>query len=193
MEMNLLYGERVRLTAENPETLAQVYPCWIRDAEFWRLMTSEPPVFYSTKAEQKHIEEMLDKPQPNNFYFQIRTLQDDRFIGDVGLDGVNWAHGESFVGIALGDRETWNQGYGTDAMRVILRYAFWELNLHRVSLNTFEYNPRAIRCYEKIGFVFEGRVRKYLKREGRRWDILYMGITRAEWEQKEKENDYINT
>ena len=59
---------------------------------------------------------------------------------------------------------------------------FNELNLHRVSLDVFEYNPRAIRSYEKVGFVFEGRTRKFLNREGQRWDMIFMGILRSEWE-----------
>ena len=66
-------------------------------------------------------------------------------------------------------------------MKLVLRYAFTELNLRRVTLNVFEYNPRAIRCYEKLGFQHEGRVRKYLNREGRRWDLMYMGIMKEEW------------
>ena len=66
-------------------------------------------------------------------------------------------------------------------MQVLLRYAFDELNLYRVTLNTFEYNPRAIRSYEKAGFKVEGRVRKYLNREGRRWDVIFMGILAEEW------------
>ena len=69
-------------------------------------------------------------------------------------------------------------------MRVILRYAFTELNLHRVSLGLFEYNPRALRSYEKAGFKMEGRMRGTLHREGRRWDDLYMGILRTEWMEK---------
>jgi RimJ/RimL family protein N-acetyltransferase len=67
-------------------------------------------------------------------------------------------------------------------MRVMLRYAFRELNLHRVTLTVFEYNPRAIRSYEKAGFVVEGRLRNWLNREGRRWDMIHMGILREEWE-----------
>jgi RimJ/RimL family protein N-acetyltransferase len=66
-------------------------------------------------------------------------------------------------------------------MIVILRYAFQELNLRRVALDTFEYNPRAIRSYEKAGFVHEGRARGYLYREGQRWDLIFMGILREEW------------
>ena len=56
-----------------------------------------------------------------------------------------------------------------------------EMNLRRVSLNVFEYNPRGIRSYEKAGFRHEGRQRQYLNRDGRRWDIVYMGILREEW------------
>ena len=69
-------------------------------------------------------------------------------------------------------------------MNVILRFAFDELNLHRVSLNVFEYNQRAIRSYEKVGFVVEGREREFLRRTGQCWDMIFMCILREEWEQK---------
>ena len=84
--------------------------------------------------------------------FAIRTLDDDRIIGEIGLDGIRWTHGDCFVGIGLGEREFWGKGYGTDAMKIILRYAFTELNLRRVTLDVFEYNPRGVRSYEKVGF-----------------------------------------
>ena len=66
-------------------------------------------------------------------------------------------------------------------MKVVLRYAFTELNLQRLTLTVFEYNPRAVRAYEKTGFRHEGRLRQFLNREGRRWDMLFMGILRHEW------------
>ncbi|MCK4899416.1 MAG: GNAT family N-acetyltransferase, partial [Anaerolineales bacterium] len=75
----------------------------------------------------------------------------------------------------------WGKGFGTDAVSVILRYAFHELNLHRVSLGVFEYNRRARRSYEKVGFSVEGRIRGDMLRQGRRWDVFIMGILREEW------------
>ncbi len=86
------------------------------------------------------------------------------------------------MGIGIGERDYWGRGYGTDAMQVLLRYAFDELNLHRVSLGVFEYNTRAIRAYEKAGFVVEGRGPQELHRDGRRWDMIFMGILREEWQ-----------
>ena len=68
-----------------------------------------------------------------------------------------------------------------DAMKVALRYAFTELNLRRVTLTVFEYNPRAIRSYEKTGFQHEGRLRGALLRDGKRWDMFYMGILCDDW------------
>jgi len=103
-------------------------------------------------------------------------------LGLVGLDGILWNQGTAWVGIGIGEREYWGKGYGTDAMRTILHYGFDELNLHRVSLNVFEYNQRAIHSYEKAGFTIEGRMRQCLRREGQRWDLIFMGILREDWD-----------
>jgi RimJ/RimL family protein N-acetyltransferase len=179
---SLLEGELVRLTAENPEDLADLYSRWAADSELWRFESTDWAYTRSPRATKKWLEKMLLEPDGNNFFFSLRTLDGDRLIGDVGLDGVRWVHKDTFVGIAITDREYWGKGYGTDAMRVILRYAFTELNLHRVTLNTFGYNPRAIRSYEKAGFRHEGSLRGVLNREGKRWDLVYMGILKEEWE-----------
>jgi RimJ/RimL family protein N-acetyltransferase len=145
------------------------------------------PVAFFIKSAQKWIEKHAENE--GNHAFTIRTLDGDRIIGGIGLDGIRWMHRDCFVGIGLGDREFWGKGYGTDAMKIILRYAFSELNLHRVTLDVFEYNQRGVRSYEKAGFVFEGRQRGMILREGRRWDVLFIGILREDWqklEQKEK-------
>ena len=183
----LLYGEKVRLTAEDAKILAKTYTRWSNNSQFWRLMDSGVTRPQSIKAVEKAFEKYLEiEPEEDSFYFNIRTLDDDQLIGDIGLDGVNWAHGEVFVGIGLGEMDYWGKGYGTDAMHVILRYAFEELNLRRVTLNVFEYNPRAIRSYEKAGFQIEGRLRGGLLREGSRWDMIYMGILKEEWQAVQK-------
>ena len=113
-------------------------------------------------------------------------VSDERFFPAVRRDGpialiVALTTTAALVGLGIGETEYWGRGYGTDAMNVLLRYAFTEINLRRVTLTVFEYNPRAIRSYEKAGFCHEGRLRKVLNKEGRRWDVLYMGILREEW------------
>jgi RimJ/RimL family protein N-acetyltransferase len=181
MNNNLLHGELVRLTAENPEVMAGNFARWNQDSGWLRYLDTEPPRLLSEKKWKEWLDKDLDKGTSDEVFFSIRSLKDDKLIGFIGLFDLYLQHGDTLVAIALGEREYWGKGYGTDAMRIMLRYAFNELNLRRVGLIVFEYNPRAIRSYEKVGFSFEGRIREVIQRDGKRWDFLYMGILREEW------------
>ena len=150
-----------------------------------RLLDMWPATPFSVKKIEEWVKKDLEESRPNSVFFLIREKAENRLIGEIGLDGIRWNHGDTFVGIGIGERELWGKGYGTDAMRVMLRYAFTELNLHRVSLDVFEYNPRGIRSYEKAGFKVEGHHRGALNRDGRRWNEYFMGILRSEWEQSQ--------
>ena len=178
---DILKGELVRLSALDADELSKAFTRWSRDSEFKRLLDSNAVRMNSEKAAQKWLEKEIDEQSVNQHWFSIRALADDKLLGDIDLFVANWTGRDAFVGLGIGEREFWGKGYGTDVMRVILRYAFTEVNLNRVTLNVFEYNPRAIRSYEKAGFRHEGRVRQFLNKEGRRWDMLFMGILREEW------------
>lgn len=178
MDTQLFTGGLVRLAAPNPDTDAETMARWSLDSEYERLMDSTPAGPRSAKRIRDGLGEDVND---RRFRFHIRALSDDRLLGTIDIVVDYWPRGEGWVGIDIGERDEWGKGYGTDAMRVMLRYAFAELNLHRVSLNVFEYNPRAIRSYEKCGFGLEGRRRQALDRDGRRWDVIYMGILRGEW------------
>lgn len=186
MNTPLFRGQLVHLVALYPEKDAEIAAKWSQDSEFLRYFDTAPARPSLSRNAREWMEQAGSKD--NEFPFLVRTLADDRAIGYVGLEDVSWSNGDAFVGIGLGDRNDWGKGFGTDAMRVILRYAFSELNLWRVSLNVFEYNPRAIRSYEKIGFTVEGHCRKFLNRDGRRWDLIYMGILKEEWEKRQNES-----
>lgn len=181
-DMNdILKGELVRLSAVDPAEFGTAFSAWNRDSEFMRLLDSGSQHLRSQKGLQKSLDEDLENQKSGRHWFAIRTLADDRLIGDIDLEVYNWTSRDAFVGLGIGEREFWGKGYGTDVMKVILLYAFTEINLQRVSLSVFEYNPRAIRCYEKVGFRHEGRQRQFLSREGKRWDLVFMGILREEW------------
>lgn len=173
---DLFSGKLVRLAVFDPEKDAEIMTIWNRDSEFSRLLSAGP----ANQWTPKQIKEWFEK-EKDGFPFSIRTLSDDRMIGQIELDGVDWGARHGWVGIGVGEREFWGKGYGTDALQILLRYAFNELNLNRVNLTVFEYNERAVKSYLKCGFVEEGRTRKSMLREGKRWDIVYMGILRDEW------------
>ena len=180
MSRPLLQGELIRLTAMDPESDAEAQSRWSHDDLYDRLSTTESAYPWHPKRIRDELEKHAGTSQA--YEFAIRTLDGDRFIGTVELDGILWQHGDCFVGIGIGERDFWGKGYGSDAMNEILRYAFEELNLHRVSLTVFEYNERAIRSYVKVGFKQEGRSRQWLLRDGQTSDVIFMGILRSEWE-----------
>jgi RimJ/RimL family protein N-acetyltransferase len=177
----LFRGELVRFTFEEPETRAKAEARWQVDSEFIRLADSDP----SRLSSEKKIREWFDQqaesgPQSERYSFSVRTLAEDRYIGFLGM-WVDLIHSEAWVGLGIGERDFWSHGYGSDMMKLCLHYVFSELCLERLSLGVHEYNPRAIRSYEKCGFRLEGCTRKDVQREGRRSDTLWMGILREEW------------
>ncbi len=178
---NLFLGDRVHLVAEEPAAFGEAFSRWSRDSEFSRLLDTEPVHQSSAGQVKGWLEEDAEKDPPPEYFFAILTLDDQKLIGFTVLMHVSWNNADCMVAIGIGERDQWGKGYGTDAMKVVLRYAFSELNLHRVTLGVFEYNLRAIRSYEKIGFMVEGRIRKQLDRDGKRWDMIHMGILREEW------------
>lgn len=178
---DVLTGKLVRLSAFDLEEMSKAFPRWNRNSEYFRLLNSSGQPLQSAQAALKWMEEELGEPSPAGYFFSIRTLAEDKLIGELGLEVVSWPGGDAFVALGIGEVEYWSKGYGTEAMNILLRFAFEEVNLRRVTLSVFEYNPRAIRSYEKAGFRHEGRTRAVLNKEGRRWDILYMGILREEW------------
>ncbi len=180
MNNDIFRGTLVRLSAEDPETHAEHWSKWWHDSEYGRMLDLDPAHLHSARAIKEWLEKEIDKEKPEMWLFGIRTLEEDRLIGFVDLSGVS-AYGNAWVGIAIGEREYWGRGYGTDAMKLVLRFGFLELGLHRVSLDVFGYNPRGIKSYEKAGFRHEGVEREMIKRDGKRHDVIFMGVLREDW------------
>ena len=173
-----LMGQKVRLEPFNPETEMIFWEEWDCDSEFKRLLDDVPASMMSASIAKEHFEEN----QGDGALFMVHTLDDDKVIGFIELGGFDWAARNGWVGIGIGDRDYRGKGYGTEAMQLLLKYAFDNLNLHRVNLCVFSYNERAIRSYEKSGFRYEGTQREVIFKEDQRWDIIDMGILRGEWE-----------
>ena len=174
----LFTGQKVKLVPLDLEKEMSHWEEWDQDSEYKRLLDDSPAVQISGSIAREHFEE----DNGNGTLFMVHTIPDDRVIGFIELDGLNWAARSGWVGIGIGDSEYRGKGYGTEAMRLLLAYAFTWLNLNRVNLNVFAYNTRAIRSYEKCGFRYEGTEREVIFKEDKRWDLIDMGILRDEWE-----------
>ncbi|MFC4012668.1 GNAT family N-acetyltransferase [Nonomuraea purpurea] len=173
----MLSGERVHLRALEPADSEAMWR-WYHDPEIGRWMDTSPPI---------SLAQNMDKGanRPRNTFEQmllgIETRQERRLIGYVALGDTDFIHGEATVqSIAIGDRDHRHGGYGSDALRVICRYAFEQMGLHRVMLWVVADNTAAVRAYTKVGFVEEGRRREAFRTQGRRHDFLMMGLLSSE-------------
>lgn len=176
-------GKFVRLACVDLESDSTHWAQWSQNSEFMHLL-DWGPIIPSTP---KEIREWMEKAQGKMFSFSIHTLAEDKPIGMIDLSGVNWTAGDAWLGVGIGDPDYWGKGYGSEAVNLLLRFGFEQLNLRRVSLTVFEYNERACKSYIKLGFKEEGRARQLLNRFDRRWDMIYMGILRQEWEARQCE------
>ncbi|UVT16833.1 MAG: GNAT family N-acetyltransferase [Nitrospira sp.] len=113
--------------------------------------------------------------------FGIRVRKNDKLIGSCQLHGIHPIHRTAELQIRVGDASARNSGNGTEAIHLLLNFAFKDLNLHRVHLHVFATNTMAIRAYEKVGFVREGMLRKAAHVDGTYVDIVLMALLREEY------------
>ena len=152
-------GKLVRLRAYEKSDLDAVMK-WVNDEEVTDLLGGEMlgyPV--SSLAEARFIDAAAS-PSDRQKNFVIETLSKPKYVGGISFNVIDWRNRHAGVGIVIGDKSLWGKGYGTDAMRILMRLGFDKMNLHRIWLQVHEYNTRAIASYEKCGFKREGVLRQ---------------------------------
>ncbi len=179
IQENLLAGENIRLTGLRKSDVPTILK-WREDTRFLRLWNSNPLIERSEVSLNEWIDEAGKTDR--ELTFAIRLHNQDELIGVTGITGIAWPNRVAYLGIGIGEPDNWGKGYGTEATYLIIQYAFNELNLYRLQLTVFEYNPRAIALYEKVGFQKEGVFRKFVERDGQRYDMYLYGLLRDEWE-----------
>lgn len=175
-------GEKV-LLREYREGDIQKATEMFNDAET-RTYIGSGPFPASIWQEEKFIKGQ-DFMSRDSYNYAIETLEDGEYIGGCGINKMNWTARVAEVGIMIGDKAYWGQGYGTDAMKVLIRIIFEYLNMNKISLYLFSYNKRAQASYEKCGFVVEGVLRQEQYAKGGYHDQIYMGLLREEWEKQQ--------
>ena len=175
----MIYGEHVRLRAIERSDL----PCfqeWLNDPEVTEGLSTFLPL---SMADEEQWFEKVSRLEPEEKPLAI-DLSDNsgwRLIGNSGFFNMEWTNRSAEFGLFIGDKSIWNQGYGTETVRLLLKHGFGSLNLHRIYLRVYSTNPRARRSYEKVGFVLEGTLREAVYRHGRYADVHIMSVLRSEW------------
>ncbi len=173
----MILGKKVRLRAFREDDLKSAIT-WINNPVVTRYLTDMRP--RSIVEERAWLDRAMRNDDPTAVMLVIET-SDGEYAGSVGLMHIDVRNRHAEAGIVIARPEDWGRGLGTEAMQLILRHAFEELNLHRILLRVFTFNERAIKSYVKLGFVEEGRLRENMFRHGAWHDTVLMGILADEY------------
>jgi hypothetical protein len=184
----LFDGSLVRLGQidheKDPETVSR----WTHNAGFMRMMYFDPmrpQAPWQVKKKLEELEKSIEEDK-NFFHFRVRAREDDRLLGFAELYWISWTNGTGLARLGIGDPADWRKGCGRETLGLLLRYAFAELNLHRLTAVIPEYNPAALALFRSFGFVEEVRRRQALERDGRCWDLMNFGLLADEWKEMQK-------
>lgn len=169
-------GERIYLTHVQREDVP-LLAGWFADLELTAYLGRFGASF-SLEQEQRWFDSLAHDNQQVTFGIVVR--EDERLIGSISLMHIDHRHGTAELGIAIGDKRAWNQGYGTEAVRLMAEYGCFFLNLYAIRLALVEFNERGRRAYLRAGFREVGRWRGAYHLDGRRYDRVWMDITRDE-------------
>ncbi len=172
-------GKLIKLRAYKESDIERAVE-FINDEEVKKFLDSNIP-FPITKWEE---EEWVKSRKSNSEYtydFAIEDLETGKYIGGCSINECNLKSRNCTIGIMIGDKEYWGKGYGSDSLKVLIKFIFEEVNMNKIKLNVFSFNSRAIACYKKVGFVEEGILKKELYRNGKYHDIILMSLFKEDW------------
>lgn len=174
----MIRGDHVYLRPSERDDLP-LFVRWLGDADVARNLVVRAPM--SMPMEERWFDRMLETQGRTSHHFVICLLADNRPIGTAALHDVTERHGTADFGIAIGEKDEWDHGYGTDALRAICAFGFEELRLERIGLQVYDGNDRARRAYEKAGFTHEATLRHAHYADGGFEDVHVMSLLRDEW------------
>jgi RimJ/RimL family protein N-acetyltransferase len=177
-----ILGRLVVLRRHRAENI-HAFVRWYSDPEVARLTRYQPSPLSTDEIQRFFYSRILGT---DFLAMAIHVRGSDRLVGTCAFSQLDGDNGSALYHITIGEADAWGKGYGTEATELMLAHAFTQLPLHRVALTVFEFNTRAIRAYEKCGFVVEGRAREAISRDGRYWDEIHMSVLADEWTARQK-------
>jgi len=184
IQTQLFDGQDICFGPIDYEKDPEVESKWTHDSDFMRMYTMEPARPMSAamvKKQYENIEREIDDDK-SMYYFAIRAKNDNRLIGKAVVEDIEWTNGNCGIQLGIGSVSDRRKGYGTQALRMLLRFAFAEINMFRVTAHVPQYNEAAIALLKRVGFVEEVRRRQALARDSRRWDLFVFGLLKDEWQ-----------
>lgn len=177
----MLEGKTVRLREYRKEDIP-IKLSYINDPEVLKYLEPGIPYPMTLNEELRWFEGI--SAFKDTYRFAVETVDENLYIGDCGINSIDWKNSIASVTIFIGHGEYQSKGYGTEAMSLLVDFAFNESNLNKVRLSVYSFNERAIKSYRKCGFQIEGILRQEIFRNGKYHDVIAMGLLRDEYIKK---------
>jgi len=174
----MLQSNRLLLRALEPGDLNSTYLSWLNDPEVNRYLETRF-VPQGLEALQAHWQDHRD--DPSSPWFAICLASEGRHIGNIKLGPIQWLHRSAPLGLFIGDRGCWGQGYASEAISLVSDWAFRELDLQKLNAGVYAGNLSCRRAFEKCGFELEGTLRQEVVSAGQRLDVWRLGLPRINW------------
>jgi RimJ/RimL family protein N-acetyltransferase len=172
----MIAGEHIILRAFERDDAERCYR-WMNDPNIVRTLKSRYPIAFQNEIEWLE-RAMQVSVSDSERHFAIERKEDRAHIGNASIHDIDWVSRTAAFGLFVGEPSAWNRGFGTDAIRTLVRFAFEEMNLRKLNIDVFDYNDRAKHVLEAQGFVQEGRLRQQFYREGSYHDIVILSTFR---------------
>jgi RimJ/RimL family protein N-acetyltransferase len=173
-------GKLVKLRAYKEADIEKAVE-FINDEEVKKLLDSNIP-FPMTKWQEEEWVKSRKANTDFTYDFAIEDLKTGKYIGGCSINECNVKNRTCEIGIMIGDKEYWSKGYGSDALKLLIKFIFEEVNMNKIKLKVFSFNNRAIACYKKVGFKEEGILKKELYRSGKSYDVIPMAIFKDDFD-----------
>jgi RimJ/RimL family protein N-acetyltransferase len=171
-----LIGKKVYLSPINVED-AEQYCQWLNDFEVAQNLL----IFNQQLSLEREKAILNDMVKNDAKIFGIIDQKNDKLIGNCSIFKINHRNRKAEVGIFIGDKDHWSKGFGTEALSLLVDFGFNILNLNNILLEVFDFNHRAKKCYEKVGFKLIGKRREAIIIAGEKHDEIYMDILASEF------------
>lgn len=181
MDNNIINSERLYFSQIQNEDLVNFYP-WFSDEEFLKYYDYVLPIPQSKEEVDKTFK--YYETNESSAVFSLKFKESNKIIGIAGFDDIVKQNKVATLFIGIGDKNLRGQGFGKEAINLLLTYGFEKLDFHRIQLNVLQFNHTAINMYEKVGFIKEGTYREFVLRDGKRFDLYLYGLLKSEWENK---------
>jgi RimJ/RimL family protein N-acetyltransferase len=170
-------GTNVNLVPQSGSHL-EIYANWINDEDVRRYSRNAIPVI--KEQVKKWIKPSENHPK-ETIYFEIYHKEQKRPIGNVGFNHVNWVQRKGEIGLTIGEKELWGKGFATEAVNLILKYGFEELNLRKIKAGIFEPNIGSVKAAEKAGLKKEGVLKDEIYIDGKHYSAFRYAIFKEDW------------